>query len=73
MSEAGIDAIGYVAMVFVALSIAMKDVKKLRVFNLTGAIFFIVYGFFIESYPVLILNAILALLNGIHIMKLKKE
>jgi hypothetical protein len=73
MSEGGIDAIGYIAMVFVALSIAMKDVKKLRVLNLTGAICFIVYGFFIESNPVLILNAILASLNGYHIMKLKKE
>ena len=73
MNNTSIEAIGYVAMVFVALSIAMKDIRKLRLFNLTGALFFIIYGFFIESYPVLILNTILATLNGYHLMKLNKK
>jgi len=73
MNNTSIEAIGYVAMVFVALSIAMKDIRKLRLFNLTGALCFIIYGFFIESYPVLILNTILATLNGYHLMKLNKK
>ena len=73
MNNTSIEAIGYVAMVFVALSIAMKDIRKLRLFNLTGALCFIIYGFFIESYPVLILNTILATLNGYHLTKLNKK
>lgn len=69
------EMIGYVAMAFVAISIAMKDLKKLRVFNLIGAICFVIYSMVGDKilYPVLILNALLAVLNTYHIFKLKSK
>lgn len=71
LSPLVVEYIGYLAMVLVALSIMMKDIKWLRILNMAGAIIFVVYGFLIESPPVYILNLILTVLNAYHLIKMK--
>ncbi|MDB0062565.1 YgjV family protein [Crocinitomicaceae bacterium] len=58
-----IDAIGYVAMAILLISFMMKDIKKLRWVNTLGCAIFIVYGALLGSFPILITNAAIVLVN----------
>ena len=62
--------IGYIASIFVAVSLMMKSMHLLRWLNLTGAFIFVVYGFFIQSWPVVGMNAFLVVVNLYHLFKL---
>jgi len=59
--------IGYLASFMVLLSFAMKDVKKLRLVNMTGCILFIIYGFLMPTLriglPIIIANAAIFCVN----------
>lgn len=68
-TPAWVETIGYTAMVLVAISIMMNNMKLLRILNMAGAIVFIVYGLLIVSWPVVILNAFLALVNFYYLFK----
>ena len=58
-----IDAIGYVAMAILLISFMMKDIKKLRWVNTLGCAIFIVYGALLGSFPILITNVAIVLVN----------
>jgi len=69
----GVEMLGYLAMVAVGVSIAMKKIYYLRIWNLTGAVLFTIYGYLIESNPVMILNIILTLLNIYYLVQMAKS
>ena len=69
----GVEMLGYLAMVAVGVSIAMKKTYYLRIWNLTGAVLFTIYGYLIESNPVMILNIILTLLNIYYLVQMAKS
>lgn len=49
--------IGYLAMILLLISFMMKDVKKLRIINSFACIFFVIYGFMLDtSWPIIISN-----------------
>jgi hypothetical protein len=54
---------GYFGSFIVALSLTMSDMYWLRIFNLAGALIFVVYGFIIKSYPVAFLNLFITAAN----------
>ncbi|MBQ4834028.1 YgjV family protein [Pseudoalteromonas sp. MMG010] len=64
--------LGYFASALLVISLTMSDVSKLRWFNLFGCIAFALYGVAIEATPVAFTNALLALVNSYHIIKLYK-
>lgn len=66
------EILGYVAMVCVAISLSLKNIKQLRYWNLAGASLFVAYGIVIESWPVVILNVFLSLVNIYHLFLVKK-
>ncbi len=49
-------------MVCAAISLSLKNIKKLPYWNLAGALLFAVYGI-ISSWPVVILNVFLSAVN----------
>lgn len=62
--------VGYAASFFVVLSFILKDLKKVRVVNLIGCIFFVVYGIFSGMlWPIIIPNAILCVIQIYHLVK----
>jgi len=67
MPDIVIEIIGYLAPVFLVLSFLFKDVFKLRLTNTIGCVFFIIYGFLISAYPVVIANAIIVCINVYHL------
>jgi predicted ABC-type sugar transport system permease subunit len=57
------ELLGYSASVFVAISLMMRSVSKLRVINLVGATLFTIYGLMIGALPVAALNFFIVLVN----------
>ena len=62
-----IEIIGYLAPAFLVLSFLFKDMFKLRLINSVGCVFFIIYGFLISAYPVVIANVIVVCINIYHL------
>jgi hypothetical protein len=65
----GIEIYGYISMIVVVISMMMKDMKWLRILNSISCAMFIVYGFFLAAYPIILLNSIVI---GINVWRLIK-
>lgn len=57
------ELIGYAGSLLVAVSLMMKSLVRLRVINMIGAVFFIVYGLLIGAVPVAFLNGLILCVN----------
>jgi hypothetical protein len=57
------EVIGYAASALVVLSLTMTSVVRLRTISLVGSLTFVVYGVLIESIPIVITNAAIAVIN----------
>jgi hypothetical protein len=68
-----IEWFGIFASVLVAVSITMRNIKWLRILNLTGSIAFAVYGICIYSWPVMLLNVFTVGANIYYLLKLGKD
>lgn len=54
---------GYAASAGVLISFLMRDIKWLRIVNSAGCIFFIIYGVLLTSWPVVVTNVAIVLVN----------
>lgn len=72
----GTEYIGYLASFMVLLSFTMKDVKKLRLINMSGCILFIIYGFLMPTLriglPIIIANTAILMVNIYYLIKPSK-
>jgi hypothetical protein len=68
-----LEIFGYIASVLIALSLMMSNIKQLRWINLFGAAAFSVYGYFIDAYPVFILNGWIALVDIYYLIRIYQE
>lgn len=57
------ELVGYAASALVVLSLTMTSVVRLRMISLAGSLTFVGYGVLIESVPILITNASIAVIN----------
>jgi len=66
---------GYFASAIITLSMTMNSIVKFRWINLTGAISFATYGFFIDAIPVMVLNGFIASVDVFYLIRIysKKE
>jgi uncharacterized protein with PQ loop repeat len=69
----GIEYIGYLASLMVLISFTMKNIKGLRLINMTGCILFVIYGFLMPTLriglPIIIANAAIFTVNGYYLIK----
>ncbi|MBF9003012.1 MULTISPECIES: YgjV family protein [Vibrio] len=68
-----IEVMGYAASIMVAISLTMKDIAKLRVFNFIGCVLFCIYGSVIGAWPVVATNAFIAVVNIYYLAKMKQQ
>ena len=68
-----IEIFGFVASIFIAISLTMKSIIKLRIINLIGAFLLGTYGILIASTPVTFLNYFIGFVNIYYLWKLSKE
>jgi hypothetical protein len=67
------DWIGYAASVLIAVSITISNNRYFRILNLIGSACFTIYGVFIRSWPVAIINAYCIGINIFHLIRRKKD
>ncbi|MCH4823394.1 YgjV family protein [Gramella lutea] len=65
--------IGYLASFFVGISFFMRNIITLRYVNSVGCLFFIVYGFLLDSWPVIITNFVIVSVNFFYLFINKKN
>lgn len=68
-----IEFVGFLATTLVFLSFIFTKVKTIRILNLVGSIFFVIYGFGIGAFWTGIMNAGLIFVQLYHLVKLNKE
>ena len=66
-------AIGYLATVFLGISLMTKNSIRFRWINGAGCLAFVVYGFLIGAVPVLITNLLLLVINIYFLIKLYRS
>jgi len=73
----GTEYVGYLASLMVLLSFTMKDIKKLRLVNMSGCILFIIYGFLMPSFriglPIIIANLEILIVNIYYLVNPSKQ
>jgi hypothetical protein len=65
-----VELFGLSASAIVAVSMTMRNIKRLRIVNLIGSVAFASYGFMIGAWPVVLLNAFIILVNAYHLRRL---
>jgi hypothetical protein len=63
------ELIGLAGTLLILIGFMCDDEKKIRIFDMLGAILFVVYGTIIGAYSNIVLNGILI---AVHIVKLSK-
>lgn len=70
MNDIIYQSIGYLATVFLGISLMTKNSIRFRWINGAGCLAFVIYGFLIGAVPVLITNLLLFVINIYFLMKL---
>ncbi len=58
-----IEILGIAATIMILISFTFNDVKKIRIFNMIGSMMYVVYGAYIRSLSVWLLNMACVLLQ----------
>jgi len=65
--------VGYLASVVLIISFMMKNVNTLRIVNSVGALLFVIYGIMLTiSWPIIITNGFILMLNVYYLTKKEK-
>ena len=67
------DIIGYIGSLLILISFLFKDVRLIRIVNIVGAIFFIVYGVVIKTWPTVFVNIALIIIHIFYLVKMRKK
>jgi hypothetical protein len=62
--------IGYLASLFLVISLLVNGDIKFRIYNGLGSVAFIVYGILFNAWPIILTNIILLIINIIYLNKL---
>jgi hypothetical protein len=68
-----ISLIGYIGMALTLISFTIDDMRKLRIVNLIGSLFWIVYGIGIGAGPTIGVNTIVVGIHSVWLYKNKKN
>ena len=64
-----LEIFGYIGTALVIISMMMKSINKLRMFNISGAIISAIYSAIIQAWPVVLLNVALTVINVYQLTK----
>ncbi len=62
--------LGYAASVLLAISLLVNNDLKFRWLNTFGCVSFIIYGLFIDAFPIILTNSILLFINVFYLVKI---
>lgn len=67
------EIVGIAGTIFVLISFLMKDIVKVRLINIIGAVIFVVYGILIGAIATWLLNGMLVIIHVIYLIKDHKK
>jgi hypothetical protein len=68
-----VELIGYLGSIFVAISLMMRSLLRLRLINLVGALFFTMYGVLLGAYPVAFLNGLIVTIDLYYLLQMWRQ
>lgn len=66
------EIIGILGTMFIIIAFILNGELKIRIFDLIGAILFVIYGITISSFSTILLNTILIIIQVYKIYKLRE-
>lgn len=66
------EVLGYVAIGTGFFAITKKEMEKFRLWHLVSSFFYIIYGLFLQSSPLVIAGVIFCIIHIYHLRRLKK-
>lgn len=67
-----LEIFGYLGTALIFLSMMMTDITKLRIFNMAGSVISATYAIVHNTWPVVVLNGGLFLINAVQLFRSKK-
>ena len=67
-----LEVFGYIGTGLVLLSMMMTSVVKLRLINMAGSLISMIYAIICVTWPVVLLNLGLILINGTQLLRMRK-
>ncbi|HNK63415.1 MAG TPA: YgjV family protein [Anaerolineales bacterium] len=67
------ELVGYIGSVTIAFSLTMKSLQRLRIINMMGAFFFILYALLIGAIPVAVLNCLTFSVNAYNLWQMWQQ
>lgn len=67
-----LEIFGYIGTALVLISMLMTSVVKLRAFNAVGSLVSMIYAYFSGTWPVVILNLSLLIINAVQLLRLRR-
>ena len=64
-----LEILGYIGTALVIVSMMMTSVVRLRLFNIAGSIISIIYAALSGTWPIVVLNATLAVINSVQLVR----
>lgn len=64
------EAVGLCGTVFILIAFMFNDEKRIRIFDLIGAVLFVAYGFLIGAYSNVVLNGILIVIQFVKLRRI---
>lgn len=71
--QIAIEVFGYIGMALVLVSMMMTSTKKLRIFNLAGALVCMTYGALTKTWPTAFLNLGLTAIQIVQLVRLSRK
>lgn len=71
--ELMLELFGYLGTALVLVSFFMRDIKWLRIINMSGGLISLIYAICVNTMPVVVLNGSLILINGVQLVRLLIE
>lgn len=65
-----IEIIGYLGSAFVLISFILKDIKWIRIVNIVGAVFFVIYGLSTKTWATAFMNMALVIVHIVYLVKM---
>jgi len=67
-----LEILGYIGTALILSSMLMTNINKLRILNMSGSAVSIVYASLVHTWPVVVLNSGMFLINLIQLIRVKK-
>ena len=68
-----LELFGYLGTALIFLSMMMSSITKLRILNMSGSVVSAIYAVLSNTWPVVILNAGLFIINAVQLFREKKK